>query len=375
MIAKVICLSFCQTPAIMTEVMKDVYYDPASEGCFGGKNRLKQGVYNSSGPVLNDREVDQWLAGEDTYTLHKPARINYPRNRVMVYGIDEQFQADLVDMSMYEEFNDGYKFMLTCIDIFSKYAWCIPLKNKSGPVVTKAFASILAQGRKPMKLQTDRGGEFFNKFFSTLTSKEGIHHFATGSELKASVIERFNRTIKGHMWRYLTHINSKRYIEILQDLVKSYNNSYHRSIKMRPSEVCAKNEIDVYNNLYGEKPVKKQKTVFKYTVGDLVRISKTRGPFTKGYDENYTHEYFTITKCIARIPPVYKLEDYDGEPIEGSFYEQELQKIVVPSDKNFKVESILQRKGRGKKAMVFVKWLGWPQKFNSWVREEDVVDL
>ena len=72
---------------------------------------------------------------------------------------------------------------------------------------------------------------------------------------------------------------------------------------------------------------------------------------------------------------MYKLEDYDGEPIEGSFYEQELQKIVVPSDKNFKVESILQRKGRGKKAMVFVKWLGWPQKFNSWVREEDVVDL
>ena len=359
----------------MTDVMKDVYYDPASEGCFGGKKRLKQGVYNSTGVLLKDREVDQWTEGEDTYTLHKTAPIKYPRNRVMVYGIDEQYQADLVDMSMYEEFNDGYKFMLTCIDIFSKYAWCVPLKNKSGVVVAKAFASILDQGRKPGKLQTDRGGEFFNKIFRALTSKHGIHHFATGSELKASVVERFNRTIKGRMWRYLTHINSKRYIDILQDLVRSYNNSYHSSIKMRPTEVCIENELDVFNNLYGEKPVQKPKTVFKYVVGDLVRISKTRGPFTKGYDENYTHEYFTITARIPRTPPVYKLEDYDGEPIEGSFYKHELQKIVVPSDKKFKVESILQRKGRGKKAMVFVKWFGWPQKFNTWVREEEVIDL
>jgi len=124
---------------------------------------------------------------------------------------------------------------------------------------------------------------------------------------------------------------------------------------------------------YGK--IRKETPVFKYSVGDVVRVSKVRGIFTKGYEQNYTEEYFTITACIPRVPPVYRLQDLDGEIIDGCFYEEELQKIIVSDDKTFKIEKILHKQKRGKVTYVLVKWWGWPSKFNSWIAEKEVMDL
>ena len=248
------------------------------------------------------------------------------------------------------------------------------LKTKSGRDVAEAFESILSEGRIPEKLQTDRGKEFFNRHFQEVVGVNNIQHFATGSELKASVVERFNRTLKARMWRYLTAVNSKRYCDILPDLVSSYNRSYHRSIKMRPIDVSKENEDVVFKNLYGAKSIAKE-VPFKFKPGDLVRVSMVRGVFSKGYEQNYTHEFFSVTECVPRNPPVYKLKDYDGVLLEGTFYAEELQKIRVNKDKAFKVEKILERKKVGRRNMVLVKWLGWPSKFNSWVSAKDVVDI
>ncbi len=131
--------------------------------------------------------------------------------------------------------------------------------------------------------------------------KHDINHFATATDLKASVVERFNRTLKSRMWRFLTATNSRRYIDVLQDIIQGYNTSYHRSIRMRPVDVDKVNEGQVFQNLYGD--IKKQKTVFNFKVGDVVRISKVRGPFAKGYEQNYTEEFFTVSSCIPRQPP------------------------------------------------------------------------
>src|SRR4029434_1663936 len=149
----------------MSEHLKAAYYDRSSEGCYGGRDRLKNAVFNATGVQLPARQVSEWLAGEEAYTLHKATRINYKRNRVIVYGIDRQFQADLVDMSSYSKENDNVKYMLTCIDVFSKYAWVRVLKTKTGTEVARAFDSILKEGHVPQKIQTDRGKEFFNKDF------------------------------------------------------------------------------------------------------------------------------------------------------------------------------------------------------------------
>ncbi len=272
----------------MSELMKNVYYTPANPGSLGGKKRLKDAVLKDTGVRLTDKQVTDWLAGEDAYTLHRTAPINYKRNRVVVYGIDMQFQADLVDMTAYSKENANNNYLLTCIDVFSKYAWARALKNKSGLEVTKAFKSILEEGRVPKKLQTDKGTEFFNKHFQDLMKKYDVHHFATATDLKASVVERFNRSLKSRMWRFLTATNSQRYIDVLQNIMQGYNSSYHRSIKMRPVDVGKENEGVVFQNLYGGMKKKNEHHVFKYKVGDIVRISKVRGPFAKGYEQNYT---------------------------------------------------------------------------------------
>ena len=178
-------------------------------------------------PSLTFHQVKTWLHSKDTYTLHKPVRYNFPRNSVIVTRIDDQWQADLVDISSLARFNKGCKFLFTCIDVFSKFAWVLPLKNKSGESPDNGFQSFLDLGRSPEKLQTDKGTEFLNRNLQRSLNENNIHFFTTNSELKASVVECFNRTLKTHMWKYFTAKNICVYIDILQDILDGYNNFYH----------------------------------------------------------------------------------------------------------------------------------------------------
>ena len=133
--------------------------------------------------------------------LHKPARRNYPRRKVGVRGIDETWQADLVDMQAYSKLNKGYTFLLTVIDNVSKFAWAIPLKNKTGVVLKDALNKIFEAGRVPVNLQVDKGTEFYNQNVERLLNKYKVHLYSSYSNLKASIIERFNRTLKTEMWK------------------------------------------------------------------------------------------------------------------------------------------------------------------------------
>ena len=109
-------------------------------------------------------------------------------------------------------------------------------------------------------------------------------------------------------------------------------------------------------------------------MGDQVRISKIKRTFEKGYLPNFSKEIFTISRQIPRDPPVYKLKDYDGEELKGTFYEKELQKVIKPNDV-YEVEKILKKRGKGNNVQYFVKWLGYPNKFNSWIRASDINKL
>ena len=194
----------------------------------------------------------------------------------------QQWQADLVDVSNLKKDNDGITFLLTVIDVFSKWAWCIPLKNKSASSLVAAFTELLS-GVKPMTLQTDKGLEFRNRSFQALLKENGVHHFSThNEETKASIVERFNRTLKTRMWRYFTKHQTVRYLEKLRDFVWSYNNTYHRSLGMAPSMVNETNQEAVWQRLYGRDGGGKP----KFVVGDRVRISKAKRQFKKGYMAN-----------------------------------------------------------------------------------------
>ncbi|KAI8503792.1 hypothetical protein Bbelb_187630 [Branchiostoma belcheri] len=328
-------------------IFRDIYYDPRNPAGYGSVDQLYRAVKRYG---IKRRQVEEWLRSQDTYTLHKPIRRRFKKNRVIVGGLNNQWQADLADLSSLAKHNDGYRYILTCIDVLSKFAWAVPIKDKKGLTLVQAFQSILDDGRKPRRLQTDQGTEFLNRHFQTLLKKENVEFFTTfNAETKASVVERFNRTLKTRMWKYFTANNTRRYIDVLDDLLEAYNHSYHRSIKRAPVEVTEKNEGLVWHTLYGEgntsKPLKRRRP-FKFKVGDLVRISKSKLRMEKGYTPNWTTEIFTVYEQIARHPPVYRVQDYHGEKLQGTFYEEELQKVIKKDDDVYQVEKILDTRRR-----------------------------
>ena len=331
-----------------------MYYDP-KRGYSGVNQLVKKTRYSK-------KKVEEFLAKQRVYTLHKPIRHRFKTRRVLVSNIDDQWQADLVDMQKLRKYNKNYNYILTVIDIFSKFAWAIPIKKKTGEEILKAF-NIIFKYRRPKKIHTDKGLEFINKPTQNLFQKLGIHWFTTENETKAQVVERFNRTLKSKMYKYFTANNTKTWIDIIHDLIFNYNNSYHRSIKMTPVEASLeKNSKSVYDSLFPNKKIGKLKGKFK--VGDRVRISKKRKDFTKGYLPNFTEEIFVILKVLETDPPTYILNDMNDEIIKGSFYEQELVKYENDA---YEIEKIIKRK----KDKLLVKWKGYIEP--SWINKSDIM--
>ena len=359
-------ISYCLK---MDSLLHDVYYNLSSPACYSGLNSVYKEAKKRF-PSIKVSDVKSFLQSQDTYTLHKSARRRFPRNKTIALGIDSDWQADLCDVQDLAKYNKGYKYILTVIDVLSKYAWAIPIKDKTPNSTAIAFGKILkSSGRKPWQLYTDKGKEFQGKVFQNFLQKHDIKHIGSESpDIKAAIVERYNRTLKGRLWKHFTRTNTYRYIDSLQNLVDAINHSYHRSIKRRPVDVTLKNEKDVWETLYGN--IKPVPVDFKFEIGDKVRVTKYRNPFKKGYLPNYTEEIFTIEERIHRQPPVYKIKDWESEQIVGSYYEEELVKVVKPEE-IYKIEKVL--KTRKHKGVVehFVKWLGYPDKFNQWIKQTD----
>ena len=332
------------------------YLVPKEPGSFGGADKLHRYSNRPS------KEVARWLMGQDAYTLHKPTRNRFRRRRTYAKDINDLFQADLVDMSAMARQNDGNRYLLTCIDVFSKRAWAVPLKTKSGENVKAAFEFIFKDAI-PNMLQTDKGTEFLNSTVQALFAQHDIKHYTSENEdIKAAVVERFNRTLKNKMWRYFTYAKTQKYIDVLDEMIDSYNNTYHRSIGMAPNQVTPDNMQTVMDRLY---PVK-SKPIYKFDIGDKVRMSKGKHVFKRGYMQGWTDEIFVVSERYPTDPATYGVRDAGGEDIKGTFYEQELQK-VVKDDEVYDVEEVITTRRRGGKVEYLVKWKGYPSKFNSWV--------
>lgn len=296
--------------------------------------------------------------------LHKQARKNFKRRRVVMKGIDDLWQADLVEMGNYSTYNNHFRYLLTVIDTFSKYAWVAPLKSKNSTNVAKAMSDIFKLGRIPKNLQTDDGKEFFNKIFKNLMNKYNINHYSTYSVMKASIIERFNRTLKGMMWKEFSYNGSYHWIDLYKDLVNRYNRKIHRTIKIAPINVNSKNEKMLLDTVYNRLKIYR---IPKFHVGDNVRISKYKHVFEKGYTPNWTTEIFKIKSVKNTNPKTYILEDYQGNKIEGGFYDEELSKTRFPDV--YLVEKIL----RTKDDKAYVKWLGFSNQHNSWINKNEIL--
>ena len=344
-----------------TQVGKSIeYFDPKAPGSYAGAS-----TFQRHHPKYKLENLYNVLSKYRSYTLHRGARRRFPRNRTITGGIDSLWDIDLADMKAYEHDNDGYRYLLIAIDVFSKKAWGLPTKRKDGPTLVKTWEKLFEiTERRPESVRSDKGGEFKNHSMNTFFKQHNINYYTSQNEnTKANFVERFLRTLKGKMWRYFTYHGSYRWVDVIQDLITSYNNTYHRSIKMTPNEVNQSNEVEVFRRLYDTPFPRKLK--FKFKVGDTVRISANRMIFDKAYEPNWTEEVYTVSECLTRHPPVYRIKDLSGEQLEGTFYDHELQKVDI-SDNIFTIEKVIQTRTRRGRKEYFVKWRGYPSSFNSW---------
>lgn len=360
-----------------------------------GTTRPKQ-VKGSLG--LLKKKKRQWLENESTYQLHRPARKTYPRRPFgPVYAIDDTWQMDLSDMQRDEvkRENNGMSWILFAIDVLSRKAWAVPLKNKSGPETARGIQEIFESVSNddtdhtiPRVIYVDRGTEFYNKDVKRLLASYPIppQLHSGDSTTKAAIVERLQRTIKGRLWKYFYEHGSYRWIDILPHLMESYNESKHRTIQEAPNRVSKTNEEKVYERVYG--PIRTyrdayetsahQEGYYKFQVDDVVRISKSAQLFDKKYLPQWSEELFRVRARDPGPPPYYRLKEYRGDEfVTGTFYEQEMQLVKNDQDIKYRIESILKRRTdpKTKKKQVLVKYKGWPESYNEWIDASAVTNL
>ncbi len=322
----------------MEATLRYVYYNPKSPGYLSSLRN----VYKEAKRLRNEitqEIVQKYLEKQNTYTLHKQVKRRFPRNRVISLGLMVDWEADLIDLSKIKKYNRNIPWVLTVIDILSKKAFAVPAESKGPKDMIKAFSKVLKMAKtKPWFLGTDAGLEFMSKDFQKfLYENDIIHKKSKNPDIKCSIAERYNRSLKELMWKYFTQNQSFSYLKALPRLVQCLNRRYHRSIKMRPCDVTEKNERTVWQTLYGELRPKKAARL-KFSPGDKVRISKAKHIFEKGYVPNFTKEIFTITKQVNSNPPTYEICDENNETIKGYFFENELVSFTgkIPARKRYK---------------------------------------
>ena len=318
-------------------LLRKIYTDLKNPASFSSPYRLyaKAKKINSK---IKLWDVTDWLDTQKSYTLHRRIKTKFRRRKVLTRGIQYQYQVDLVNYSKLKRDNSGYTFVLSIIDCFSQLAFAIPIKRKTGEKVAAALRRAFDHMGDPKKLHTDQGKD--NQHVKELLQERGMHHFSTFQDVNAQIVEHFNRTLREAILQYMTDRQSLRYVETLPNFLYGYNNRPHLAIyPFSPAHVNAHNQRAVHEIQCGDY-LRSECKKHKYQIGDKVRIASYRNVFRKSYqDTTFTRELFEIVDTLQTNPPTYKLKDLkEGELIEGTFYEEELQsssrewKRLMPSE-------------------------------------------
>ena len=362
------------------DYLKRIYYDPKHPAAYAGLDKLYRTVRKEGKFVLGRAKIRDWLLKQEDYAVHREDRTNIKRRRVVAPEVDYQWDVDTANMEYYKKHNDGYAYFLLAVDILSKFVWTVALRGTSGKEMTKAFRRIFTRGRKPTKLRSDPGTEFANKDVRGLLKREKVNYFVTRNVVKASYAERAIKTIKSRIARYMTRHQTHRWVDILDDVTKSYNQTYHRSIKRTPQSVKPSDAPILWQLQYDtlakppRKPANPRVVRYKFKVGHLVRVSRMRRTFQREYDERWSRELFVVNeRFMTEYIPQYRLKDYAGEEISGTFYQNQLKKAY--EQETYLVEKALGTRKRGGEIQVRVRWKGWPPKYDTWINESDYKSL
>jgi hypothetical protein len=305
--------------------------------------------------------VKNYLQGEETYTLHRPQRHLFPRLRTIPTGLNTDWQCDLADFQKVSGKNQGFRYLLVCIDVLSRKIRVAPTKSKTSRDMIPAFDKIFAEGHRPMKLYSDQGLEFQARPMLEYFERLGIQKRLMYSPgFHAGVVERSQRTIKGRLYRYFTQNRTVRWVDVIDRIVEGINNTVNRTNGVAPNAVTAENSQALLGKVY-KQPLRHAEP--KFQLDDYVRIDKEKGVFGKYYLPNFTEEIFRIAAVKRTQPPHYKIVDLQGEEIRGVFYETELSK--VSAEPNQRIGEVLKQQGK----RFLIHWIGEEEGKDEWIEE------
>ena len=362
-------------------MLSSIYRDARNPAGLSSAEKLYRAAKQED-PSITREQIKDYLQSEFIYTLHYPARRHWERNRVVVSAPNIQGQADLCDLKNYERQNDGYKYLLTFVDCFSRYGAGRPLRTKRQEEVADALISILAE-HPVHKLQTDQGTEFKNSFVRKALAKRGTYLFhSINQDIKCAEVERMNRTIKSRMFKMFTSRGIPVWYNKLDDIFHAYNNSVHRTIGLAPAAVTLQNTKGIFKRLYDglpdEQAVLRESLLNsvsneKFKPGDMVRLRYYLHPFEHKYFPNYDDRYFIIDRIIKGYPKNrFRLRLWeDNSILRGSHYAEELQH-VKHGEYRINVKGRRRRRGHTE---FYVEYLGYPKKFDAWVTEDQLRSL
>ena len=375
-----------ETEEIMKDYLSSTYYNPNNSGGFTGAASLYQTIKLEGKYKITLKEIKSWLSEQDAYVTFKPAIKKFPRPKVIVSSKDQMWDCDCLSMKYHTDDNEGYGYILVCIDVFTRFLYCRPLIALKGERVKEAYMSIFELNEEPSTIRSDRGSEFVNKTIKDFFLSRNIHHYLTNNEIKTSHGERVIQTLRVRIARLFRARNNFNWIDHLQELTNAYNNTIHSALHSTPSEaMCSTDKTELWHWQY-----KRNDSVTKtgpslpyvFEIGDRTRMAFLKESFHRAYDHHWSKMIYTITeRRMDQGFQKYKVKTWDNEEIMGEYYKQELQKVTIKGDDEiiYEVEKELKKRTVGPKnnqrVQVLIKWLGWSDRFNSWVDESQLTDL
>ena len=365
-------------------ILKKLYETTSFNTSFSSQNKLYKEARKIY-PLIDLKDVKHFLQKQDSYTLFKLSKKKFQTRKIIAAAPKIIISLDLMDMSKLSRYNNGFKFLMYFIDVFSRKITVIPIKNKKKGTILEGLQSFfnINDNYKYSRIYSDREGSLYSNLIQKyLMDNKIILYSNTSYERKNAIAEVGIKNIKQKIYKYLTHFSVNKYIDVLPDIVESLNNSSHSSLKYKfltPNILHNIKQVnfikeqfhrmyDINIGKYGDKEQ-------SMSVGDYVRIpklSRTQSVFFKGYSISNTEEIFRIDSINkSMFPYVYNLTDLSGEKIHGSFYIEELTKVKLKSIYPIKV--LKQKYIKGKKVFL-VSFLGYPSSFDSWIPEKNLVN-
>jgi len=383
--------------------LNKIYFDPGHPAAYSSLDKLYKTVLRENKFKITKGQVEEFLSGVNVYTLNRPVKKRLDKSRkfkTQVYASEPNYlwDMDLADFKNLSSENDGYKYVLIAIDVFTKKLYARAVKSKDTNNVKNAFLWVLKQAKtNPKNLRTDKGSEFINKTMKDIYKKKGIEHIKAVGRGKAVFAERVILTIKRLLYRYMINQNKLKWVKVLPEIVSNYNKTEHSTIGIPPNKVTKKNARGVWaqqflipqarkvlkerrnkiKSLKKEEVKKKRRTrvYYKFKPGDYVRISLAREPFDRVYSQTFSREIFKVVQRYVRNEVVlYKVEDLNGKLKDGSYYQNELIKVKYDEDQEFAIDAVLKTRVKDGEKEALVKYKGYSSQFNQWIPEKNIVD-